>query len=143
MATGKPAAYCDRWRLRTASLITSAREDRAPEALLEVSLTVHDKASRSTGAAADAVAQSFTSDSFEEATEFGVPRAIRPPSEVLKLGYSFPDWDIALRTSWKFLRQATAEQIKAQVTRVLESDNKLTMGTILQRLFDPTQRVND
>ena len=35
---------------------------------------------------ADAVPQSISSDSFEEATEFGVPRAIRPPSDVLKLG---------------------------------------------------------
>ena len=30
---------------------------------------------------ANAVPQSISSDSFEEATEFGVPRAIRPPSE--------------------------------------------------------------
>src|SRR5213596_1985789 len=67
---------------------------------------------------ADAIAQSIDSDSFEEATEFGVPRAIRPPSDVLKLGYSFKDYDIALRATWKFLREATAEQLTAQVTRV-------------------------
>jgi hypothetical protein len=92
---------------------------------------------------ADAVAQSISSDSFEEATEFGVPRAIRPPSDVLKLGYTFKDWDISLRATWQFIREATSEQITAQVTRVLESDNKLVTGTILQRLFDPTIRFND
>ena len=48
---------------------------------------------------------------MEEATEFGVPRAIRPPSDVLLLGYSFKDWDISLRATWKFLRAATAEQV--------------------------------
>ena len=74
---------------------------------------------------ADAVPQSVGTDSFEEATEFGVPRAIRPPSDVLKLGYTWKDWDISLRATWKFLRDATAEQVTAQVTRVLEADNKL------------------
>ena len=49
---------------------------------------------------ADAVPQSISSDSFEEATEFGVPRAIRPPSDVLKLGYQFKDFDISLRATW-------------------------------------------
>lgn len=92
---------------------------------------------------ADAVPQSITSDSFEEATELGVPRAIRPPSDYLKLGYNFKDWDISLRASWKFLREATAEQVRAQVTRVLEADNKLTTGTIMNRLFNPTACTND
>jgi len=92
---------------------------------------------------ADAIAQSISSDSFEEATEFGVPRAIRPPSDVLKLGYSFKDWDISLRATWKFLRGATAEQVQAQVTRVLEADNKLTNGTVLRRLLDPATVFNE
>jgi hypothetical protein len=96
-----------------------------------------------TNQVADAIPQSISSDSFEEATEFGVPRAIRPPSDVLKLGYTFKDWDIALRASWKFIREATAEQVTAQVTRVLEADNKLVTGTILNRLFTPAVEYND
>jgi hypothetical protein len=92
---------------------------------------------------ADAIAQSISSDSFEEATELGVPRAIRPPSDVLKLGYSWKDWDISLRATWKFLREASAEQITAQVTRVFEADNKLTTGTVLRRLLDPTTQLNE
>ena len=78
---------------------------------------------------ADAVPQSISSDSFEEATEFGVPQAIQPPSDVLRLGYQFKDLDISLRATWKFLRTATAEQVQAQVTRCLEADNKLVTGT--------------
>ncbi|ORB29511.1 hypothetical protein [Mycolicibacterium parafortuitum] len=92
---------------------------------------------------ADAVPQSSSSDSFEEATEFGVPRAIRPPSDVLKLGYQFKDFDISLRATWRFLREATAEQITAQVVRVLEADNKLINGTVLRRLFSPTVFQNE
>ncbi|WP_428338797.1 hypothetical protein [Mycobacterium sp.] len=93
--------------------------------------------------AADAVPQSISSDSFELATEMGVPRAIRPPSDVLKLGYSFRDYDLSLRATWKFLREATAEQVTAQVTRVLEADNKNVNGTILRRLFDPATEMNE
>jgi hypothetical protein len=92
---------------------------------------------------ADAVPQSISGDSFEEATEMGLPRSIRPPSDVLKLGYSFKDWDISLRATWKFLRESTAEQVRAQVTRVLEADNKLTNGTVLNRLFNPTHGENE
>lgn len=92
---------------------------------------------------ADAIPQSISSDSFEEATEFGVPRAIRPPSDVLKLGYSFRDYDISLRATWKFLREATAEQVQAQATRVFEADGKLTNGTVLNRLFNPATALNE
>ena len=92
---------------------------------------------------ADAVPQSISSDSMEEATEFGVPRAIRPPSDVLKLGYQFKDFDISLRATWKFLRAATAQQVQAQVTRCLEADNKLVTGTILRRLFTSATELND
>jgi hypothetical protein len=93
--------------------------------------------------AADAVPQSISSDSFEVATEMGVPRAIRPPSDVLKLGYSFHDFDLSLRATWKFLREATFEQVTAQVTRVLEADNKNVNGTILRRMLDPATETNE
>ncbi|UJL28874.1 hypothetical protein HZU38_29505 [Mycolicibacterium vanbaalenii] len=92
---------------------------------------------------ADAVPQSISSESFEEATEFGVPRAIRPPSDVLRLGYDFKDYDISLRATWKFLREATAEQVTAQITRVIEADNKNVTGAILNRLFNPQPRFNE
>src|SRR5262245_57354713 len=92
---------------------------------------------------ADAVPQSIGTDSFEEATEFGVPKAIRPPAEYLKLGYTWKDYDIATRNTWKFLRDATAEQVTASTTRVLEADNKLVNGTILRRMFGPAPVLND
>jgi hypothetical protein len=92
---------------------------------------------------AGAVPQSISSDSFEEATEMGVPRAIRPPSDVLKLGYQFKGFDISLRATWKFLRAAIAQQVQAQVTRCLEADNKLVTGTIMRRLLTPTTELND
>ena len=105
--------------------------------------TVASLVSYRTVNAADAVPQSISSESFEEETEFGVPRAIRPPSDVLKLGYSFRDYDLSLRATWKFIREATADQVTAQVTRIFEADNKLVNGTVLRRLFDPTTELNE
>ena len=92
---------------------------------------------------ADAIPQSISSESFEEATEFGVPRAVRPPADWLKLGYSFKDFDLSLRSTWKFLREATAEQVQAGVTRILEADNKNTNGSVLNRLFNPATETNE
>jgi hypothetical protein len=92
---------------------------------------------------ADAIAQSITSASFEEATEFGIPAAIRPPSDVLKLGYNFKDWDLRTSFTWKFLREATAEQVTAHLQRVYEADNKLTTGTVFNRLLNPATVLNE
>lgn len=92
---------------------------------------------------ASAVPQSRSSDSFEEASEFGEPEGIRAPNEYILAGYTFKDYDKASRWTWKFLRDSTAEQVRAVANYALEADNKLTTGTILQRLFDPTQIANE
>ncbi|WP_457135484.1 hypothetical protein [Mycobacteroides abscessus] len=92
---------------------------------------------------ASAVAQSISTDSFEEATEFGIPEAMRPPNDVLLLGNNFKDWDARTAFTWRFLRSATAEQIRANITRVFEADNRLVNGTILRRLFNPTEGINE
>lgn len=92
---------------------------------------------------ADAIPQSRSSDSFEEASEYGEPEGMRPPSNYSLMGYTFQDFDKASRWTWKFLRDSTAEQVRAVANYALEADNKLTTGTILQRLFDPTQGENE
>lgn len=91
----------------------------------------------------DVVPQSWTTDSFEEATEFGIPRAIRPPSDYLRLGYPFRDFDLRTAFTWKFLREATVEQIQAHVTRTLEADNKLCTNTVMNAVFGKITRTND
>lgn len=93
--------------------------------------------------AADAVPQSVNDESFDEASEFGVPTALREPATYLKLGYTFKDYDKSLRATWRFLRDATAEQVTAQVTRIFEADNRLVNGTLLNRLFTPTEQANE
>ncbi|MDT5044248.1 MAG: hypothetical protein QOG75_101 [Mycobacterium sp.] len=50
-------------------------------------------------------------ESFEVATEFGVPTALREPADYLRLGYNFQDYDKRLGATWKWLRAATSEQV--------------------------------
>lgn len=92
---------------------------------------------------ADAIPQSRSSDSFEEASEYGEPESMRPPTNYHLMGYTFKDHDLRTAWTWKFLRDSTAEQVRAIANYALEADNKLTTGTILQRLFTPTQGENE
>jgi hypothetical protein len=97
----------------------------------------------STTDSASAIPQSRSVDSFEEASEFGEPEAMRPPGEYALMGYTFQDYDKAARWTWKYLRDSTAEQVRSVANLALEADNRLTKGTILQRLFDPVQGSNE
>lgn len=96
-----------------------------------------------TTAVADVIPQSIEGESFEIATEMGVPTALREPADYLCLGYNFQDYDKRLSASWKFLRSATAEQVEAQVARIFEADNRLVTGTILRRLLSPAAQFNE
>lgn len=92
---------------------------------------------------ADAIPQSRSVDSFELASEFGQPESMRPPGDHALMGYRFADYDKASRWTRFFLRDSTAEQVRAIMNYALDADNRLTTGTILQRLFDPLQGENE
>ena len=94
-------------------------------------------------AVADIIPQSVEGESFEIASEMGIPTALREPADYLRLGYNFQDYDKRLSATCKWLRSATAEQVTAQVTRIFEADNRLVSGTILRRLLDPAPRFNE
>lgn len=93
--------------------------------------------------AADAVPQAIEDESFEEATEVGSPVSIRVPGNAILLGNTLEDYDKAGRFSWRFLRDSTADQIRAVTNYALAADNKLVNGLIMNRLFDPTPDVNE
>lgn len=91
----------------------------------------------------DAIPQTIGGDHFEKASEYGEPTGLRAEPDALILGYDFEDYDLASRMTWKFLRSATAEQVRSVINRALESDNRLTTGGILRRLYDPTEGLNE
>ncbi len=71
--------------------------------------TVASLISYGTIAPADAVAQTMAIESLDIASEFGLPKGVAPPPDVLKVGYTFVDYDKASRFTWRFLRDATAD----------------------------------
>lgn len=99
--------------------------------------------SRSTINAADAVPQAIEDESFELASEHGEPESIRVPGNAILLGNTFDDYDKAGRFTWRFLRDSTAEQIRAVTNYALAADNKLTNGLIVNRIFNPEPEVNE
>jgi hypothetical protein len=89
------------------------------------------------------VDQAFEGEDFEESSEFGVPVGLKHRPEVLTLGFSFKDYDLGKRMTWKFLRDATAEQVNALHNLALESDNRNVFGKVMSALFNNVDRTNN
>jgi hypothetical protein len=90
----------------------------------------------------DAVAQNPVSESFEEATEYGIPTGISDV-DYLKIGFTLKDYDKRIGSTWKYLRAATAEQVEDRVRRIFEADNRLVNSLVLNRLFSPASATNE
>lgn len=82
----------------------------------------------------------FNTAVFEEASEFGVPQSARPTQAMKQLAYDFKDYDIALRYTWKYLRDADVRQVNAAHEQVLEADNALVFRKVMEALWDNTDR---
>lgn len=83
-----------------------------------------------------------TTDEFEEASEFGVPKGIRGGA-FFSLAYDFKWYDLAARFTWKFLSEATASQVEAVHNMALEADNRLVFGRVLKAIFNNVNRATD
>ena len=95
-----------------------------------------------TTVAGEPVAQGVSSPSFEELTEYGVPNSANVPASALMLGYTLKDYGIRCDFTWRALRKMTAAQVNATINGVMHSDNRLTTGLVLRRLFDPAEYTN-
>lgn len=80
---------------------------------------------------------------FEEASEFGVPKSARVEMDYFQLGYDFKDYDVATRYTWKFLRDADARQIEAVHAELLRADGRLVFRKVMEALFDNRNRTAD
>lgn len=90
----------------------------------------------------DEVLQGAGDFAFEQASEYGEPVGHRVAPSGLPCGYTFTFFDIAVRTTWRFLIDATAEQVRANTAAVLEADNRQVFDGIMSALFDPAQRLS-
>lgn len=82
-------------------------------------------------------------DDFELASEFGVPKSIRPSSSYFQMGFDFDWYDTASRFTWKFLAEATQAQIESVHNNILEADNRLVFNEIMRTIFRNTNRTVD
>ena len=89
------------------------------------------------------VPQNIMPPEFELASELGVPKSIGTPADTLVLGARLLDFDLAHRASWRYLRAASADQVRATMNSVLEADTRNINGTLMFRLFNPAQEKNE
>lgn len=82
----------------------------------------------------------LTGGDFEEASEFGVPQAIRPGLGYFSMGYTFKWYDAAVRYTWQFLADASSSQVEASHQTVLDADNRLVFNKVMSALFTNTNR---
>lgn len=75
---------------------------------------------------------------LEKASQFGVPKAVRVSPGYLRMGFPLEWFDAGLRYTRQFLRDSSAEQIRAQQAAVIEADNHLTFATTMGALTTNT-----
>lgn len=80
---------------------------------------------------------------FEKASEFGVPVAVRTGVGYFQLGFSFDWYDTGARYTWKYLAEASDEQIRSVFDTILEADNRLVFMEVMRTLYRNTNRLAD
>lgn len=75
---------------------------------------------------------------FEEASEFGVPRAYRTEVDSFSMGFGFKWYDLANRFTWQFLADSSAAQVRNVENIALEADSRLVFQKVMRQLFRNT-----
>jgi len=96
-----------------------------------------------TAESSDMVAQSGDVGEFEEASEFGIPKALHSAPETLRMGFPLRWFDRATRYTRDFIREATADQVSSVHAQALEADNKLVFKGVLNALLSKPNGTNE
>lgn len=75
-------------------------------------------------------------EDFELASEFGLPKGIRPLVTVQQRAFDFNWYDVAARFTFQFLADATSDQVDAAQAQMLEADNRLQFKLVMKRVFN-------
>jgi hypothetical protein len=89
------------------------------------------------------VPQVGSAANFEKASEFGIPIAVRTGVGYFQMGFAFDWYDTGARYTWRYLAEASAEQIRSVFDTILEGDNRLVFNEVMRTLFRNTTRVAD
>lgn len=76
---------------------------------------------------------------FERQSEFGAPQAVRVTPQYDRFGFPLEWSDIGIRYTRKFLRDATAEQVRAQHQAVLDAANRSEFRETMKALTSKAQ----
>jgi hypothetical protein len=87
------------------------------------------------------IPQAGSTATFEKASEYGVPVGIRPGVTYYSLGFAFDWYDTGARYTWKFLAEASAEQVRSVFDMVLEGDQRLVFLEVMRTLYRNTNRL--
>jgi hypothetical protein len=80
------------------------------------------------------------SDDFEEASEYGEPKGIRGTMSYFSMAYDFKWFDLAARFTWKFLAEASSQQVEAIHSSALEADSRLVFKKVMSSVFNSAGR---
>jgi hypothetical protein len=89
------------------------------------------------------VPQAGNANQFEKASEFGVPVGQRTGVSYFQMGFSFDWYDTGLRYTWKYLAEATAEQVRSDTEAIIESDQRLVFNEVMKTLYRNTNRLTN
>jgi hypothetical protein len=81
------------------------------------------------------VAQAVEED-FELASEFGLPKSVRPVTTIQQRAFDFNWYDVAARFTFAYLADATASQVDSVQQQILEADNRLLFKQVMRRIFN-------
>jgi hypothetical protein len=84
---------------------------------------------------AEEVARVGALATFEDASEYGTPQGTRIKPDVDKRGAGFRFRDLAIRMTWQYLANATAQQVQAVQNTLLEADHRQVFDAVMGRLF--------
>lgn len=87
------------------------------------------------------IPQAGSSANFEKASEYGVPVAVRTGVTYYSLGFAFDWYDTGARYTWKYLAEASAEQVRSVFDTVLEGDQRLVFLEVMRTLYRNTNRL--
>ncbi|MCW2738882.1 hypothetical protein [Nocardioides sp.] len=77
---------------------------------------------------------------FEDASEYGVPTSNRAQHSTLNMGVPFKWFDVAWRSTWQYLADATESEIAANAAAIVAADRDNVFGKVMGTVFRNTNR---
>lgn len=77
---------------------------------------------------------------FQDASEYGVPTSNRTSHATLNMGVPFKWFDLAWRSTWQYLADATEAEIVANATAVIAADQDNVFSKVMGTVFRSTNR---